>query len=247
MKGCFFVQINHNIANLLDEKGATQKNLADYIKVSTSTLNNWLKLGRSIPSEYIIPICEFFAVPPEKVLLNTEFNSLASDLPKDVKELISYYEKLSDTEKWKLIGRAEAISEMQSAQPAEADAPSELEKITIKCSCYKVSAGGGFALAEGDDWDEIEVEDTPESRKADFAIEVFGSSMEPLISDGDIILVKEQDDVEIGEIGVFIIDGQGYVKKKGPDRLISINEDYDDIFTDPESYSKVVGKVLAVL
>lgn len=37
----------------------TQKQLATEIGVAASTVNNWLKLGRSIPAEYIIPISEF--------------------------------------------------------------------------------------------------------------------------------------------------------------------------------------------
>ena len=47
---------------------------------------------------------------------------------------------------------------------------------------------------------------------------------------GDIVLVKEQESIEIGQIGIFTIDNsKGYIKKLGDDRLISLNSDYDDI------------------
>lgn len=46
----------------------TQKQLAKVIGVATSTVNNWLKLGRSIPAEYIIPISEFLEVDCEFLL-----------------------------------------------------------------------------------------------------------------------------------------------------------------------------------
>lgn len=247
------MSIIDNILLLISQKRLTQSSLCEAIGINTSTMTNWKNRHTDPPAKYIIPICDFLGVSPYILIYGEEKSSPDSVLPSDEQELLSYYKRLPDIDKGRLIGRAEALSERYAAQPAEpdkpdsADATAEPEKITIKCSCYKVSAGGGFALAEGDDWREIDVEDTPESRKADFAIEVFGSSMEPLISDGDLILVKQQDDVAVGEIGVFIIDGQGYVKKKGPDRLISINDDFDDIYTDPESYSRVVGKVLAVL
>ena len=119
--------------------------------------------------------------------------------------------------------------------------------ISIRCSTYKVSAGRGFGLGSGDDWEEIEIPDTPKARRADFAIEIKGDSMEPLFSDGDIILVKEQGDVDEGEIGVFVLNGDGYIKKKGNRCLISLNDKYDDIeigeYDDFRCSGKVIGRV----
>lgn len=50
------------VSILLREKGLNQNKLAESIGVSTSTLNNWLKHGRDIPSDHAIPICEFLGV-----------------------------------------------------------------------------------------------------------------------------------------------------------------------------------------
>ncbi len=47
--------------------------------------------------------------------------------------------------------------------------------------------------------------------------------MEPVYYDGDIVLIKSQPAVENGEIGIFIIENSGYIKKYGGDRLISLN------------------------
>jgi len=53
--------------------------------------------------------------------------------------------------------------------------------------------------------------------------------MEPIYYDDDIVLVKKQDAVEIGQVGIFVLDGSGFIKKYNGDRLISLNEKYDDI------------------
>ena len=68
--------------------------------------------------------------------------------------------------------------------------------------------------------------------------------MEPLYYDGDILLVRKQPDINIGEIGIFIKDGRGYVKKKGKNRLISLNKARADIF--PSEYGEITcfGKVI---
>ena len=75
--------------------------------------------------------------------------------------------------------------------------------------------------------------------------------MEPRYLDGDIILVHEQPTVGIGELGVFVcsdgVSSEGYFKRFGGDRLISLNPKYDDIYLD--GFASVVcrGKVIGRL
>ena len=89
--------------------------------------------------------------------------------------------------------------------------------------------------------------DTPKNRKSDYVISVDGDSMEPTFSDGDKLLVQHTDSVNVGEIGIFIIDGQSYVKEFGEDRLISHNSKYPDIIPSEYSDFRCVGKVIGVM
>ena len=62
-------------------------------------------------------------------------------------------------------------------------------------------------------------------------IKVQGDSMSPLIDDGSEILVRKQDSVDSGQIGVVMIDGEDAVVKKityGEDwiELVSVNPYY---------------------
>ena len=109
------------------------------------------------------------------------------------------------------------------------------------------SAGYGEYLIDGMDASEIMLPDTPANRKSDYVINVDGDSMEPTFSDGDKLLVQHTDCVEIGEIGIFIIDGQSYVKEYGEDRLISHNKNYPDIIPSEYSDFRCVGKVIGVM
>lgn len=61
------------------------------------------------------------------------------------------------------------------------------------------------------------------------------------------IAIDPKPDIEYGEDGIFIIDGAGYVKEKGPDCLISKNYEYPDIFPEEGSPIKCVGKVIGIL
>ena len=82
-----------------------------------------------------------------------------------------------------------------------------------------------------------------------FCLRVSGESMiEAGILDGDIIVVRRQDDIENGEIAVVLIDDEATVKRVffEPDRirLQPENRTMSPIFTD---HAQILGKVTALL
>ena len=102
---------------------------------------------------------------------------------------------------------------------------------TLSLYDLPVSAGTGQFL-DSDRFSEIEVGDEVSS-SADFGVRVCGDSMEPLYLDGQIIWIHKQETLEEGEIGVFFLDGDAYVKKYHQSdsgiQLISLNKKYAPI------------------
>lgn len=92
----------------------------------------------------------------------------------------------------------------------------------------RVSAGLGMHL-ETNDFTEISVVENEKTKRADFALRVSGDSMEPKYHDGDILLVENTPSIEVGELGIFICDGEGYFKELGKGCLVSLNNKYDPI------------------
>ena len=120
--------------------------------------------------------------------------------------------------------------------------PNRDDLIDISINYAPVSAGLGDELEDYEHWEKVSVPLTPESRKADFILRVDGDSMEPKFSNGDYLLVRKQPAVDIGQIGIFDVDGKGYVKKYGGDKLISLNPKYKDISTTDDSrFGLVLG------
>lgn len=109
-----------------------------------------------------------------------------------------------------------------------------------------VSAGAGVFL-DGIGTSEIMIPDNAKTGNADYALRISGNSMEPKYHNGDILLVEETDSVEVGEAGIFMLDGAGYFKIFGGDRLISLNEEYGDIplrdFREVACCGRVIGKL----
>lgn len=121
-----------------------------------------------------------------------------------------------------------------------------LSKRKISLYDLPVSAGTGVYLTDTESV-EITIPDNPDTKTADFALRIKGNSMEPKYRDGDVLLIEECDSVEYGELGIFILDGDGYFKKFGGDRLISLNPDYEPIylknFDEIVCCGRVVGKL----
>lgn len=109
-----------------------------------------------------------------------------------------------------------------------------------------VSAGDGTLLDEADH-KTVKVVSNTYTRRADFMVSVRGKSMEPRFFDGDLVLVQETDDIEIGEVGIWYLDGRSYIKQKGHGRLISLNEKYFDVFMEEFSTCRCQGRVIGTL
>ena len=109
-----------------------------------------------------------------------------------------------------------------------------------------VSAGPGVYL---DDTaaEEISIPDNEKTASADFALRISGNSMEPKFHDGDVVLVEAADTVEVGELGIFILDGNGYFKKFGGDCLISLNPEFGDILLRDYAENVCCGRVVGKL
>ena len=230
--------------NLCAEKNISPTATLQSLKISTSKLTAW-KNGSLPSASVLILLSEFFQTSIDYLLKGEGKSSSTVDLTADEHELLQYFKKLSDKSKGIVLGRAEQLAELEAPVVKEPE-PEQEPTIQIKHSYYRVSAGTGFDLPEGDNWEMIDIPDTPEARKADFAITIKGNSMEPVYFDGDIVLVKQQPAVELGEIGIFNIEDNGYIKKFGGDRLISLNDAYDDIILSEydEDRNHCLGKVI---
>ena len=138
----------------------------------------------------------------------------------------------------------EQAAAAKEAQSAELD---ESQIVDIMHFLTPVSAGTGMVAYDVGGFDNLQVFSNAYTRQADFCVTVRGNSMEPRFQDGDIVMVREQDDVEFGEIGVFVVDGNSYIKQKGDGRLISLNKSVPDVYINPYHSFDCQGKIIGVL
>lgn len=188
--------------------------------ISPATATNWTKKRTVIPDgKTIVKLAEYLGVSTDYLLLGKE-----ASLTPEEQRLVTNFSALNSDNQIRVLERIETLLETQVTERELED-----KMIYIKHSIYKVSAGRGAELGDYEEWDKIPVPDTPEARKSDFCLTISGNSMEPIYHNRDIVLVKAQDYVDLGQIGIFTIENNGYIKKFGGDRLISLNDEYDDI------------------
>lgn len=231
------------------QKGFTQEYLAKKIGVTKSAIANY---ENEISTPKIELLYKLFDVLQcdANYLYQDEMNSLADKdesmaLSLKEKTHIKKYRTLDEHGK-KLVDNVLNL-ECERVEATRTPVIPISNIITLSEFEQPVSAGRGVYLGDGSQTITREVPSTEETRKADFILRVSGDSMEPKYSDGDRLLIKRQHDVGIGEIGIFILNNEGFVKKKEKDRLVSLNPAYEDILFHDEDSIDCKGKVIGKL
>lgn len=83
--------------------------------------------------------------------------------------------------------------------------------------------------------------------RADTIITVTGDSMLPTFRDGDELLVEYTPEIREGEIGIFVVAGEGFVKEYRSDGLHSHNPKYKTIRPMQDDNFRCVGRVLGAV
>ena len=239
------------IQKLANEAGLSIAALERATGLSNGLIKKWQ--NQSPSCDKIIALANYLNTSVEYILLGKQTEPQYSD---DVKSLLEYYNKLNAMEKGMVLGKAETLAELAAERTAEQEKEQKNLKIHIaKCLPLNtrelryydnsVSAGTGLFLDEAIA-ETLTVRNTPEAQQADYAIPVSGDSMEDEYHDGDIVLVKSCPCVRKGEVGIFLLDGNVYIKEFGDKCLISYNEKYPPIRLNKYQSIYCFGKVIGI-
>lgn len=123
----------------------------------------------------------------------------------------------------------------------------EEKKMIIPFFETPASAGTGTWLEDDTPVEWITIPRNEQTTAADFILSVRGDSMQPKFYDGDNVLIKKSVRILEGEIGVFILNREAYIKKMGRGELISLNPAYPPIKFKEYDDIRCAGKVLGAI
>lgn len=225
-------------------KGLTQEQIAEKIGVAKSTFTGYEK-GNSEPNMLTVSkIMKELQVDANYLYQDEMGSNYPMKVSYDEYQHIEKYRNL-DSHGKEMIDFA--LEKEWERSIKEKETTSKVATTTRILSYYYrlASAGTGQILFDMPPTKRIEIPDIPEYRKADYAIGVNGDSMEPVYHDGDMLLVEMSDEIRVGEIGIFSLNGECYVKKLGKGELISLNPKYDNIPLNETA--KCMGRVIEKL
>lgn len=226
--------ITRNLNELMEKSRIRAIDLAEAVGVSKSAVSHWLAGDNSPNIEVLAKICQVYGVKMSEMLNDrTELSPAEKQHIKKYRSLDLYGQKAVDNLMDIELERCSLVVGMP-------------HMISLPMVELKASAGTGQWLGDDEYTTRVDVLDTPEARRANVVIEVSGDSMEPRYHDGDKVLVKLQPTVEQNEIGIFIVDNCGYIKKLGVNELISVNKEYDNIPLNEYNDVTCVGKVVGI-
>ena len=232
------VSFGEKIKSARKAKGLTQKQLAAKINAAHNSISDWENDKNKPDPDTIELLCGVLEITPNYLLAasSEDFS------PKD-KLLVRRYNDLDP------IGQSHVDAVLQW----ETERVQQLEQATTAPAATRMinyyyrlaSAGTGQIIFDMPPTKRIEIPAIPEYRKADYAIGVNGNSMEPVYHDGDTLLVEMTDTVEIGEIGIFLVNGESFVKERGKTELISLNPESKNIPLNENArcLGRVIGKI----
>ena len=221
-------------------RNMTQQGIADALGESSgSVIYNWEKgIGRP-DCDKLVRLCDLLDISADELLgcnaihhrpTATEWSTIQKYrvLDEHGKEVVDY---LIDSE----YKRVTAASRKLKAR-----------MLKIDFFNYPASAGTGNFL-ETETPEQILVEESAEAEAADYVIPIAGDSMEPTYHDGDRVFVEKCDSIDVGEIGIFVVNGDAYIKELGDKYLISHNEKYKPIQLGESDSVYCCGRVIGVV
>ena len=233
-------EIGLKIKKARQMKGLKQEELAERVGArSSATVSAW-EVGKARPDcVTLLEICRVLSVSPDELLGYDGSKSLPSAAEWN---MLRKYRQTDDYGKRAVDSVLDVEYERTLAEPPKKQRP---RMLMLDFYNYPASAGVGNFLEVGGA-EKLWVKETPEAQAADYAISISGDSMEPTYRDGECVLVEKCDTLNIGEVGIFIVNGDAYIKELGEGCLISHNEKYSPIDLGDADSVYCCGRVIGV-
>lgn len=217
--------------------GLKPKEVYEKLGVKQSRFSAWERDVAEPPTEILLQMCDLYGVTD--ILKAFGYNGYNEDgsLRLDIREetLIENYRKLSPFNRETVQILVERM--LKGCQTT-------IRTIERPVYLMPVSAGTGQFL-DSDEYDMVDFPEEDVPSDSTFGVRVSGDSMEPEYKDGSIVFVKQVKNLNPGDIGIFTLNDEGFLKELGENRtLVSLNPKYKDIKIGEYDDLRIVGKVV---
>ena len=253
--------IAERLRMLRKEVGLSRRELVGKLPMHYSTYANYESGFREPNSEVLQLVSQFYSVSIDYIFGITENRMRADEIAvlTDAEHSLVLQYRTLDTHGRDLV---DIVLEKESERLSFLDtraiiSPKQIvddQWIVLKTYHQRASAGlGDYLSDESDkDYELMRFAATPVSEKADFCIKIRGDSMEPKITDGNIVFVKSTPKIDADNVGIFVYEGESYCKrlridhKKNIILLESLNKAYAPKYIENPDLLRTVGLVIGI-
>ncbi|MDW7668045.1 MAG: XRE family transcriptional regulator [Bacillota bacterium] len=243
LMGWGIIGVGNGIKKERELQGYSLKELSQELGIPESELAAYESGIEPISKNLLKNICEIFGITIAKLVLG---DRALNDIPL---QLLEHYQELGYDENEMI----DAYLEFRGVEREDVLRDKEKTK-GVKIPVLGTIAAGIPIEAVEDVEDYEEISSELSSTGEFFALRIKGESMEPKFSEGDVVIVRKQEDIESGEIGVVIVNGSDATVKK----VMKEDNGIMLVGTNPQVYSpkfynskqivelpiKIIGKVI---
>ncbi len=229
--------------------GLEQIGLAKLLGCSSNAIGGW-ELGRTAPSIDMIPrLCDVLHIPLYDLM---GLEAPAPVLPENEKRILSRYFTLNDQNQGIVSGLMDQLIAEQDRLSLEQERI-EIELLYRYHECIpepellSSAAGPGAPAPDYVETVPRYLRTSSPARKSDLLMRVNGDSMGDAYPDGCRVFVNTKEETPIGEVGVFIVNGEYFIKERREDCLYSRNREHEDIYFHEDMDIRHVGHVIGVV
>ena len=216
--------------------GMDQAALAAQLGYTKTAVGNW-ELGLTRPDIDNVPrLCKILGIPVTELLGMEQETAL----PAEDRRVLDAYHQLGKFDRntvWQLMDRLLFVQNSKEQ--------ARLRRTYLPLCRYEEAAAAGIGAP---------MLDSAENATAyaltanvpygtDSIVHVNGRSMEPTFRDGSYVYVEMGAAVQPGQIGIFVVNGEAFIKEYQPDGLHSHNPRYKTIFTGEGVDVRCCGRV----
>lgn len=230
--------IGNKIRYYRTKMNLTQDQLGEKLNTKKATISNYETGYRTPKQDDLFEIAH---------ILNVSIDDLFPKRHSKKNDITTVYNQLTPPRQHNVLDYAKHQLELQNnTKDNIVDFNDYKDNKVNEASVYGyVSAGTGEQIFDEPQFKVAVKGDVPIH---DLALQVNGNSMEPMFHDKEVIFIEKTHEIKNGQIGVFIIDGEAYVKKVyvEDDRLtlVSLNKEYPDLHFYENQSVELVGKVI---
>ncbi len=229
------MEICNKLQSARKAAGLSQRDVYEWLGISQSTFSSW-ETGKSEPSlKIFLMLCEKYEIDDVTDFFSKDVNTVKKRVTDSL-----MLKKLADLSER---GRA-AVYNCLEFEYNNMRTNRYTVKRSIPVYMQPAAAGLGNFLS-GAEYENMEL-NVPES--ADAGIRISGDSMEPVISNSEIVFIKFQPQLMNEQTGIFVLNGEAYCKRleyRGKEMyLTSFNPKYSPIRILPTDDLRVIGRVL---